>query len=64
MDKGYTAVADLKIDDALLSIDLVEGYVDAKDKVLEEVTVYNITVDESHNYFVGLGSFLVHNKGN
>jgi len=35
------------------------------EKVKRDVTVYNVTVDGTHNYFVSNGktNFLVHNKG-
>ncbi len=60
--EGYKAVADLKPMDKLLLRNTASVEIVSVTFQEEYVTVYNLTVDSTHNYFVGDASILVHNK--
>ncbi|WP_237179127.1 polymorphic toxin-type HINT domain-containing protein, partial [Paenibacillus sp. MMS18-CY102] len=60
-DKGWTFVKDLKVGDLLVQSDGNTLKIDSIELEQKHVTVYNMTVDEFHTYFVsGLGIW-VHN---
>ena len=52
------------MDDPLLGMDLTDRAIEFLQKidVPHQVRVYNIEVDQHHNYFVGAEGYLVHNK--
>ncbi|WP_148466836.1 polymorphic toxin-type HINT domain-containing protein [Paenibacillus senegalimassiliensis] len=61
--KGWTFVKDLKAGDLLVQSDGNTLKIDSIELLNKHVTVYNMTVDEFHTYFVsGLGIW-VHNTG-
>lgn len=61
-DKGWTFVKDLKVGDLLVQSDGDTLNIDSIELQNKHVTVYNMTVDEFHTYFVsGLGIW-VHNS--
>ncbi|ASR45358.1 hypothetical protein B4V02_00855 [Paenibacillus kribbensis] len=61
--KGWTFVKDLKIGDLLVQSDGNTLKVDSIKVEHKHITVYNMTVDEFHNYFVSDLEIWVHNTG-
>jgi len=57
------ASGQMQVGDRLLTIDGQWRSVTAITPVEHEETVYNFTVDQDHDYFVGETGFLVHNAG-
>lgn len=59
---GYVEAKDLEVGDVLVDFDNNEVVIE-NIEILEsrEITVYNMNVDENHNYFVGKDNILVHN---
>ena len=62
--KGFVATADLQEDDKIYALDgsLVEVKDVEIEKLEEEISVYNLEVEENHTYFVGEDAVLVHNS--
>uniref|UniRef100_UPI0036700CCA polymorphic toxin-type HINT domain-containing protein n=1 Tax=Paenibacillus farraposensis TaxID=2807095 RepID=UPI0036700CCA len=60
-DKGWTFVKDLKVGDLLVQSDGNTLKVDSIELEHKHVTVYNMTVDEFHTYFVSDLGIWVHN---
>ncbi len=60
--KGWIKAGNLSIGDSLRTLDGKTVAISTLHKKDEEHTVYNITVDQQHNYFVGEKGILVHNK--
>ena len=52
----------LSVGDHLHQIDGPDLQIDRIKLLPEKTTVYNLTVDNMHNYFVGNRGLLVHNK--
>ena len=63
MYSGWMQAGDLKVGDAVLTIDNQMAFVESitVTKHREPITVYNFTVENDHTYYVGEGSVLVHN---
>ncbi|MBD3920227.1 S8 family serine peptidase [Paenibacillus sp. PR3] len=61
MGKGWTFVKDLRPGDLLVQSDGNTLKIDSKELVHKYVTVYNMTVDEFHTYFVSDLGIWVHN---
>lgn len=59
---GWVEAGDLKVGDILDTGDATSCAVEAIEAGEADVTVHNLTVDEDHTYFVGLGNIWVHNK--
>jgi len=59
--KGWTFIKDLKPDDLLVQSDGHTLKVDSIELLHKHVTVYNMTVDEFHTYFVSDLGIWVHN---
>ena len=55
----------LKVGDTLIDENSEEIMIESIEEIQKDVTVHNLTVDGTHNYFVSNGdkNFLVHNKG-
>lgn len=49
------------VGDVVVTIDGSGGVVEALEVIIAPQTMYNLTVDEAHTYFVGDGEWLVHN---
>ncbi|MCZ8514932.1 polymorphic toxin-type HINT domain-containing protein [Paenibacillus filicis] len=62
-DKGWTFVKDLKVGDLLVQSDGNTLKVDSIVLEQKHATVYNMTVDEFHTYFVSDLGIWVHNTG-
>uniref|UniRef100_UPI001FE48C33 polymorphic toxin-type HINT domain-containing protein n=1 Tax=Paenibacillus koleovorans TaxID=121608 RepID=UPI001FE48C33 len=60
-DKGWTFVKDLKVGDLLVQNDGATLKIDNIELMQTHVTVYNMTVDEFHTYFVSDLGIWVHN---
>ncbi|MHA6530788.1 polymorphic toxin-type HINT domain-containing protein [Paenibacillus sp. BAC0078] len=60
-DKGWTFVKDLKVGDLLVQSDGNKLKIDSIELEHKLVTVYNMTVDEFHTYFVSDLGIWVHN---
>ncbi|RIE03934.1 polymorphic toxin-type HINT domain-containing protein [Cohnella faecalis] len=60
-DKGWTFVKDLKVGDLLVQSDGDTLKIDSIELEYKNVTVYNMTVDEFHTYFVSDLGIWVHN---
>ncbi|MNN00153.1 hypothetical protein D3C81_1127370 [compost metagenome] len=61
-DKGWTFVKDLKVGDLLVQSDGNTLKIDSIELEHKHVTVYNMTVDEFHTYFVSDLGIWVHNS--
>ena len=61
--KGWTFVKDLKVGDLLVQSDGNTLKIDSIELEHKHVTVYNMTVDEFHTYFVSDLGIWVHNSG-
>ncbi len=61
--KGWTFVKDLKVGDLLVQSDGNTLKIDSIELEHKHVTVYNMTVDEFHTYFVSDLGIWVHNTG-
>ncbi len=61
-DKGYIEIGKLQEGDEVFSISQKSIYLSYKEQVNEEVRVYNLTVEDCHNFIIGRGMILVHNK--
>ena len=59
-DGDWIKAGDLSIGDKILHVDGAEHTIDSIDKVDDKIDVYNIEVDDMHNYFAE--GYLVHNK--
>ncbi len=59
---GWVEAGDLKVGDILDAGGATSCAVEAIEAGEADVTVHNLTVDEDHTYFVGLGNVWVHNK--
>ncbi|WP_016739355.1 MULTISPECIES: polymorphic toxin-type HINT domain-containing protein [Bacillales] len=59
--KGWTYVKDLKVGDLLVQSDGNTLEIDSIELLHKQVTVYNMTVDEFHTYFVSDLGIWVHN---
>ncbi|AIQ17120.1 hypothetical protein H70357_10950 [Paenibacillus sp. FSL H7-0357] len=59
--KGWTFVKDLKVGDLLVQSDGNTLKIDSIELLHKHVTVYNMTVDEFHTYFVSDLGIWVHN---
>ncbi|WP_233277784.1 polymorphic toxin-type HINT domain-containing protein [Paenibacillus durus] len=59
--KGWTYVKDLKVGDLLVQSDGNTLKIDSIELLHKQVTVYNMTVDEFHTYFVSDLGIWVHN---
>jgi len=59
--KGWVIADDLKVGDAIFSDSGEEIVVAGLTKYSEIVPVYNLTIEEVHNYFVGVDGVLGHN---
>ena len=60
--KQWVKAKDLKLEDELKNISGAKIVVVAVEKLTIEKEVYNIEVDGNHNFYVGKGKVLVHNK--
>nr|WP_242466809.1 polymorphic toxin-type HINT domain-containing protein [Brevibacillus brevis] len=60
-DKGWTFVKDLKVGDLLVQSDGNTLKIESIELLHKKVTVYNMTVDEFHTYFVSDLGIWVHN---
>lgn len=60
-DKGWAFVKDLKVGDLLVQSDENTLMIDSIELLHKHVTVYNMTVDEFHTYFVSDLGIWVHN---
>ncbi|WP_246132400.1 polymorphic toxin-type HINT domain-containing protein, partial [Paenibacillus hemerocallicola] len=60
-DKGWTFVKDLQVGDLLVQSDGNTLMIDSIELEHKQVTVYNMTVDEFHTYFVSDLEIWVHN---
>lgn len=62
--KGFVAAADIQKGDKIYALDgsLVEVKDVEIEKLEEEISVYNLEVEENHTYFVGEEAVLVHNS--
>ena len=60
-DKGWTFVKDLKVGDLLVQSDGNTLKIESIELEHKHVTVYNMTVDEFHTYFVSDLGIWVHN---
>ncbi|MCD4781571.1 MAG: fibronectin type III domain-containing protein [Candidatus Omnitrophica bacterium] len=60
----WRKIGKLSMEDALLGLDLTDRQIESVQKIDSPrmVRVYNIEVDQHHNYFVGSEGYLVHNK--
>ncbi len=58
----WREIGKLSVEDKLLSLDLTDASIEKIEKITTQsaVRVYNIEVDQHHNYFAG--GYLVHNK--
>lgn len=61
--KGWTYVKDLKVGDLLVQSNGNTLKIDSIELLHKQVTVYNMTVDEFHTYFVSDLGIWVHNTG-
>ena len=64
--KGWTAANELRVGDILLNSENEEVIVEATELLVTDgniITVYNMEVEDNHNYFVGEENVLVHNAG-
>ncbi len=59
--KGWTPAGDLRTGDKIRRADGTTGTVWLKWNLHKPQTMYNLTVDTAHTYFVGEGQWLVHN---
>lgn len=61
--RGYTAAEYLSAGDCILTTDGDYAIIESVEKQLlvEPIDVYNITVENNHNYYVGEAELLVHN---
>ncbi|MGC8787636.1 MAG: polymorphic toxin-type HINT domain-containing protein [Anaerolineae bacterium] len=59
--KGWVEAEDLRFGDRVRQADGTTGIVWLKWDVHKTETMYNLTVDTAHTYFVGEGQWLVHN---
>jgi len=59
-DGKWIKAGDLSIGDKILNINGAEHTVDTIDRINDKTDVYNIEVDDTHNYFAE--GYLVHNK--
>ncbi len=64
VNKEWMKADNIKKGDILISIDNKEYEVESveKEKLDDQKTVYNFTVDENHNYYVSEMNILVHNE--
>ncbi len=64
MSKGWTEAGNLKVGDILINSNNVEQKITKIERIEnnETIKVYNLIVEDNHDYFVGLDSILVHNK--
>ncbi len=62
-NKGWTFVKDLKVGDLLVQSNGNTIKIDSIELLHKKVTVYNMTVDEFHTYFVSDLGIWVHNTG-
>ena len=62
VDKGYIRAYDLKIGDLLLSNSISYEITDIEIiKYDEPIEVYNLTIDDNHNFLITDNEYLVHN---
>ena len=62
-NQGWVKVCNLRIGQLLVTSDEgKEPEIEMIEKLNEKMTVYNITVEDNHNYFVGNQRILVYNK--
>ena len=61
--KGWTETKDLKLGDKILTQSDKEEKIANIETTMreEEILVYNLTIQDNHNYFVGITNLLVHN---
>ena len=59
---GWIPVKDLKVNDILINSNKEDVVISNVTKVDESTTVYNLEVEENHNYFITDDKILVHNK--
>ncbi len=62
ISKGWTQAKKLTKQDQLLTYDGSYHAIESVETEQRSTTVYNITVEKQHNYFVGHIGYLVHNK--
>jgi hypothetical protein len=60
LQRGWVAASEFQIDDTIRSLDGDYGNIEAISIVDQSQTMYNLTVDEAHTFFVD-GEWLVHN---
>jgi hypothetical protein len=63
-DEGWVAAGELDTGDAVMTAALDFGFVESVTALDEPQTMYNLTVDDAHTFFVGTGDWLVHNECN
>jgi hypothetical protein len=60
-DGEWVAAGELQVGDAVFRADGTSGIVESLEVVRQAQPMYNLTVDEAHTFFVGIGAWLVHN---
>ncbi|MEL6271008.1 MAG: polymorphic toxin-type HINT domain-containing protein [Chloroflexota bacterium] len=60
-DGEWVEVQDLELGDLIMNLDLEYGTVDSIEIVPQVQVMYDLTVDEVHNFAVGDGAWVVHN---
>jgi RHS repeat-associated protein len=60
-DEGWVAAENLDEGDAVMTAALDFGSVESVTVLDQPQTMYNLTVDDAHTFFVGTGDWLVHN---
>jgi hypothetical protein len=60
-DGEWINAADLQVGDQIRNLEGEHGTVERVTVITQTETMYNLTVDEAHTFFVGDGAWLVHN---
>ena len=63
VNEEWLPASSIQIGDSLTSIDDKKIYINKISRVSEDRLVYNLTLSENHNFWVGSEKFLVHNGG-
>ena len=59
--RGWTSAAQLKIGEDIITSGQHRAFVVSREKQVEAITVYNLSVQDAHTYFVGENQMWVHN---
>ena len=60
-ENSWVAAGDLQVGDHIRKVDGTYGVVEFTETLEQSETMYNLTVENAHTFFVGEGQWLVHN---